>query len=477
MKSKAFWPVLVICIFIFSAIAVYAISDSIITLTPVKNEITTAEEASFSLEIVNNGDETATYTVYSMQIGGWNVDTFPLSDKVVELPAGESFTTTIAARPLKKFTPGIYYIPITVQSSAGDSYTESLKIYLSPEQPVEYLPTVKTTVDMVEKINPKEPVSIKLFLENKNPLNLSGLSIKIQSDMPEFAKDFVVDLGPLETKTIEFTVIPNPIQQPKEYTLFFVLQYGGETVKIVEKNIEIVTLLPDFEIDVSHEKALLKTFSAVSVYNNGNVRNTQTIKLPISFWKALFVFGEDRVESDENGRYLTWEVTLDPNETSKIDFVTNYRIIIYALLAILLFAGFYWYIQSPIALRKIAVTSKGSDNSSLSEIKITLEVKNHSDKPVKEVTITDFVPAIANLEKGLELGSLKPKEVKHTKTGTKVSWTLSELEAKEHRLINYKMKAKLNILGTFSLPRATVEFKRKRGRTGKSYSNISRISS
>ena len=60
--------------------------------------------------------------------------------------------------------------------------------------------------------------------------------------------------------------------------------------------------------------------------------------------------------------------------------------------------------------------------------------------------------------------------------GTKVTWSLAELDSHEQRLISYKIKAKLNILGTFSLPRATVEFKRKKGsRLSKAYSNVFRL--
>jgi len=125
---------------------------------------------------------------------------------------------------------------------------------------------------------------------------------------------------------------------------------------------------------------------------------------------------------------------------------------------------------------KEAQTTKGGEES-LSQIKVTLEVKNKTKKPLKNVTITDKVPGIANVENSLELGTLRPKEVKHTKKGTKVVWNLAELDANEHRLITYKVKAKLNIVGTFSLPRAEVEYAIRGKKKGKAYSNIFRLSS
>jgi len=459
----------------FSSILV--IAESEVVVTPIKNEITTKEQASFSLKITNKEDETQRYSLYSLQSGqGWNVDPSPLKDKIIELKPGQSYTTKIIAAPLEDFAAGIYNIYVTIQSDLGETYSKSLKIYLSPEGPVNYLPTIKVTVDMDEKIDPRDPISIKLFLENKNPLNLTGMKIKIQSDMPEFVKEVDVDIPPLEKKTVEFTVIPNEIQQPKEYTLFFVFERAGEIVKVIEKNIEIISLLPEFKVKVSQERSFLKKFKTLVVSNEGNVRNTQFVKLPISFWESLFTTSSANIKSEETGRYLSWEVSLGPNESTNLNTTTNYRILLYLLIAALFIIGFYLYVQSPISINKTAVTTKSAESGALSEIKITLELKNRSKKPIKDVMITDLVPGIADVEKSLELGTLKPKEIKHANTGTKVIWSLAELDVGEHRLITYKVKAKLNILGTFSLPRAIVEFKKK-GKTNKSYSNTFQISS
>jgi hypothetical protein len=129
-----------------------------------------------------------------------------------------------------------------------------------------------------------------------------------------------------------------------------------------------------------------------------------------------------------------------------------------------------------VVITKKATTTKSPESGSLSQIKITLEVSNKSRHPLKGILISDLVPTIANVERGLELGTLKPKEIKQTRQGTKVIWSLAELDAHEHRIMTYKVRSKLNILGTFSLPRAVVEYhvgKRKR----KAYSSVFKVSS
>ncbi len=478
MQSKNLVWISIILLVLFS---VFSLAETEITVTPIDNEITTAEQASFKLTITNNADENQVYNIYSLQSGqGWNVDVSPLKDKSIELSPGKSHTTTVVATPLEKgkLSPGIYTLYTTIQSDLGEIYSKALKIYLSPAEPITYLPTIKVEVDMDEKINPTEPVSVKIFLENKNALDLTGLAVKIQSEIPEFAKEVTVDLLPLEKKTVELTIMPSKFQQPKEYVLFFVFEHKSETIKIVEKKIEIVSLLPKFEVTSSKDEAFLKTIDTLTIINTGNVRNSQLVKYPTSFLASLFSTNTGESISEDEERYFAWEMTLSPNESAILTIVTNYRLLLYLLIAILICGGFYLYVQSPVSIKKTAVTAKGSENGTLSEIKITLEMSNRSNRNLKDVEVIDLVPEIANVEKSLELGTIKPIEIKHTKAGTKVIWSLAELEAHEHRIITYKLKAKLNILGVFSLPRATVEFKKKGSRRkSKAYSNTFRISS
>ncbi len=450
-------------------------ADTTISSAPIKNEITPAEYATFRVTITNKEGQTQTYNLYSLQSGqSWNVDPFPLKDKVIELAPGESYTTTIKAKVLQDLPPGIYFVHLSIQSDLGESYTEELKIYLKAKDPLDYLPTIRVNVDMDEKINPKEPLAIKLFLENRNPLNLQDLKIRIETEIPEFQKEVMVELPPQGKKTVEFSIVPSPYTQPKEYTLFFVFESKGEAVKVIEQKIEILSLLPPFEVTAVEEIVYLKKLRTLTVKNPGNVRNTQMVKDPVSVWMLPIMRSEGQSKVVDGERYVIWEVELGPNESVNIPVVINYRILVYVLIALLLFGAFYWYAQSPLSLQKTATTARG-DEGTLSEIKITLELKNHSNKPIKNVTVTDLVPSIANIDKSLELGTLKPQETKQAKNGIKVIWSLAELDAHEHRLITYKIKAKLNILGTFSLPRAETEFERKKGQRRKAYSNIFRI--
>ncbi|MBI2145923.1 hypothetical protein HYU22_01110 [Candidatus Woesearchaeota archaeon] len=456
----------------------FVLAQSTIDVTPLDYQITTAEEASFEVTVSNTENVTRVYTLYGLD-AVWGVD---VADRKFSLNPEQSKTTTVRVKPLGPFQPSTYAIKLYVDASTpGDTapverYQRDLTVVLYPEQPVEYLPSIGVTVDVNEKISPRNPLSIKLFLENRNPLNLAGMTVRIESDIPEFAQDAVVDLPPREQKTVEFSITPNPYQQPREYTLFFVFERNGETIKVVEKKIEILPLLPGFRVEPIEETIFLKKFTQVRITNEGNVLNTQDVKVPVSLPAALFTSGVD-VGSEQGRFYLHWSLALRPNESTTIEYVTNYRILLYIIVLLALFGLFYWAVQPPVQVRKHAVAVKAGEDGTLSELKVTLEVRNRSRRQLKNIVVTDIVPSIANVTKNLELGTLKPLEIKETHRGTKISWSLPELDGHEHRIITYALRTKLNVLGDFSLPRATIEYGKRRGKVGKAYSNIFRLSS
>jgi hypothetical protein len=472
------WNILVILALITVLALPSAMAQSLVITEPVNNQINPNQHATFKLTITNNELVRQRYSIFSVQSSlGWNVDPHPLKDKIIELAAGQSYTTEIRAQPLEAFVPGIYPIYVDIESDHGEKYRKELKIYLTPEQPLDYLPSILATVDMDERIDVTKPVSIKLFLENTNPLDLQGLVIRLESDIEGFSHEVTVDLPPLTEKTVEFTVTPSPYQQPKEYSLFFVFERDGEVVKVLQQTVEVTQQLPVFEYMSSESSSFLKRDISLNVVNLGNVRNTQDVTFPISLWQIPFIRGAGEFATEDTGRVATWKMTLSPNEEQAIMFSVNYRPGLYALTIIILFSIFYYSVQSPLAVRKKAITTKSDEDGALSEIKITLDVKNKKSASIKNVEIHDTVPAIANVKKGLELGTLKPTNVTHSLRGTKVTWTLAELDGHEHRLITYKVRAKLNIVGTFSLPRAIVHYGKKRGKTGKAYSNQFKLNS
>ena len=459
-------------VFIFVVCSFSVLAVSIVTVETVDNQIRPDETAYFNVNIENTANVKQRYSLYSLQTGqGWDVETEPIKDKIVELEPRKNYTVKVRVHPYEKLPPSVYAIQLSIESDAGEKFSEPLKVYLSPKFQVDYMPSIRVVVDMNEKINPNDVQSVKLFLENKNPLNLTGLDIKIKSDMPEFVKQLHVDLPPLEKKTVEFTVEMSKHQQPREYVLFFVFEKDGQPVKIVEKKVVVETIASPFTVDVTYMPKLLNQLGKVKVTNEGNVLNEQVVKVPLSFWGYLMARGKGERVKDDTGYYMTWKLSLAPGEVGEVEFLVHYRGYLYAIILVVLIWVFFAMVQAPVEVVKKAVITQLGEEGSLSEVKITLSIKNKLKKHLKSVSVVDSVPAIAHIEKGHEMGTLHPQEVKHTGKGTVVSWHVAELDGQEERLITYKVKAKFSVLGEFELPRASVEYKKK-GMANRAYSNV-----
>jgi len=444
-----------------------------IDIEPIKNAITLTETALFKISITNNAEEKQRYSLFSF-VQGWDIEPFPLKDKIIEVYPGNTKSTTIKAKPLEAFGAGLYNLALNIESDTGEKHLINLAIYINPDKPMGYLPTIKVSIGMDEKINPQEPQSIRIFLQNKNPLDLKDLVIRLQSDLPEFNKETSIHLPSLGKKNIEFTVTPDSYQSPGKYFLFFSFEKNGDIIKVVPREIEVLTLTLPFEMNINEEKSFLKTTYNILVKNTGNVKNTQSVTFPVSFWGNLFTYSNAETVKKDGQRYLSWEATLAPKETINVIAAKNYRYPFYIIFIILVLVAVYLYLRSPISLVKTVTRAK--KDATLSELKITLNLKNITKKPIKNVEVIDLVPGIADIEKSLELGTLTPQEVKHTKKGTLVKWKISEIDPQEHRLITYKIKSKLKILGALKLPRAKACFgpgKKKKV----AYSNAFKISS
>ncbi len=452
-----------------------AATTTLVSSEVVVDDIMPDEIAEFDISITNIGDESQTYTLYTFVSGGLNLDPSPASDRVIEnLAPGETYETGVTVNVVDDLKPGIYYVTLYIDSDLGDTYELPLKIYLGSDEYTQYLPSFLVDVDMDRELEPGDVQEVRLTIENRNPLDLSNMTLEVDSELFGFNSDLVVALPPLETKTLSFTATVDPFEQPKEYYVFFRFMQGEELVKVVEEKVEVVSVASPFSYEVTEETVYLKKYQTFVLENDGNVENSQAFLYPVHPLSTLFLNTDAKVVGLDGKQYLSWDVSLAPGESTSVSVVYNYRLLLYLALFVFLFVLFYLLVRSPVLLHKAAVTSTGKEGA-LHEIKIALEVKNRSKKVVKHLKVMDFIPGIADLDKRLELGTLKPDKVVSGKKGTKVIWKIAELDPLEHRIITYKVRTKLNVLGTFKLPRAEAEFSKKPGKHKKAYSNILRL--
>src|SRR3989339_731644 len=331
-------------------------------------------------------------------------ETSPLKDKILDIAPGQNKTTTIKVLAQDSFNPGIYKLALNIESDLGEKYTTGLVVYISPDTPLSYLPSITADLVLDKNINPQKPVTIKLDLENKNPLNLSNLTIKVTSEISEFNQETKVSIPPLEKKSIEFTLTLDPYQKPGNYYLFITLERNKDVVKIIPYEITILPLTPNFLINFSTNTSFLKKSQTLMVMNPGNTLNTQNVTVPVTILDVLFVRSTAKSEVIDGQRYLVWAVTLPSKGSTTLNVIYSYRPLLYLAGILILFSIVYWYLRPAIKVRKRAVATK--QDATLSELKITLNLKNLSKNHLREIEVVDLIPGIADIEKNLDMGTV-----------------------------------------------------------------------
>src|SRR3989344_3894049 len=455
------------------------IAATSVEVTPVVDHIIFGEKASFTITIANQREEAQTYTIVSPGTGIlWDVKTQPLRDSTVYVGPKQSKDVTVTAEPIEKFTPGVYLISLEITSNTGERDEKQLKVFMGPNEPREYLPSLRVTLDMNDRIDPRESQTVHLLIENLNPLEISPLTIEVSSEIPELNIQQTLDLppGPGKTKTAEFSFEMSDTQQPKIYYIFFQFKREDEIIKVVEKRVEVIPVTDPFTQDMQEDKKFLKKDRTLTITNTGNVRNTQAITTPVTMIQRLFTVTSPQAAIEERDEFkvYAWSVELSPGDTATISISTSYRTPAAIILLMIIGAVAYRIWRHPLMLRKVASRVEVHEGA-VSGLKVTLIVKNQSNSVLKNVELQDQMPGITDVEQGVEMGSLKPYDISKKGNHTIVKWKLSELEGREERLITYKVKSRLKIVGMLQLPRAKAILTGSSGRKRVSYSNVYRV--
>jgi len=155
---------------------------------------------------------------------------------------------------------------------------------------------------------------------------------------------------------------------------------------------------------------------------------------------------------------LVWEVPLNAGISSKILITYNYRPLFWIFLIIVVILVAYFIFRTPIIVRKRA-SIVSTQEGGISELKIVIELINRGRKIAHNVKVMDLAPRLADVIKDTRETILAPsKVVPHEERGTLVRWDIDMMESKEHRIVMYKLRTKLGIIGGLSLPVTAVHF-------------------
>lgn len=455
---------LIVFVILLSSIA-FAEDSFLAKIEPQEVVIKQDETAEFNLSITHTGDEIKTFEIYSTNVI-WDVHV----QDALRVEPSQMLKTKLFVRPLN-VNPGSYWVPLTVKLAGTEQKSEKnvlleIESLIPPEQ--SYLPAVRGEVYMEDLIDPREEAKVRVKLENQNRRDLKNVNIKLRSNT--INKDYTATLEPLEQKELKFFVKLPPFTPPQEDLL-------KVSIIVPEKDqayrfdlnpvmFEIDDYF-DFKEELKTEQGFLKTTYLATLKNNGNEPYEDVYTVKSSFFKNIFVTTVPRAQKQKG--QLVWAVDLKPGESELIMYTFNYQPLLIIAIALIVITLAYIIFRSPVVLKKTA-TVVATKEGGISELKVLIEIVNRSRKPIKDIKLIDTVPRIAQLTHDYDIGTLKPdKVIKHERKGTLVKWSIDAIDPGEERVISYKIKSKLSILGGVTLPSAAAKFTAgKRHRTANS---------
>ncbi len=442
--------VAVLCLLAFSVSAV----DFTVSLFPNERTIKSNETAVFELELEHNSPVEELFEVYSNDVT-WDVR----PEKILNVPAGEKLKANLLVHPLN-LNPGTYNLPVFFKRS-GSSDQQKVFVYVAVESPfpedATYLPAVRGVANVDEEVDPRKGLTIKLSLENQNMRILENVNVRVRSGV--INKDYTTSLGPLEKKTLTFLAELDPFTPPGKDALQVSIvvpekekAYQFDLFPVPFKVMEYGVVVPSVE----GQSLFLKRLETITLYNKGNKPLTHVYKIPAWFAKKWFISAVPEPRSESGA--LSWEVPLEAGASAQISVTYDYRPLFWLFLIAAVIVAAYYLFRSPIAVAKRA-SVVGSHEGGITELKVVIELVNRSGKIVRNVRIMDLAPKLADVEKEFKETILAPsKIVPHENTGTLVRWDIDMMEPREHRILTYKIRTRLQVLGGMTLPVAAVRF-------------------
>ena len=455
--SKFFILITVFVLFINLA---YAASFDV-KVAPIKDKIVVDEVAEFEIAIQNNLDTDEEFTIKKAGYPFWDMYTKPLQNPItLKVPALSLASIRLFVDPLYITSVDTYTLDIgVILQRTGQEQKVPVTVGIKSTEPLigGYIPTVLTSISVPEKIDPREEFTIRIVLNNQNVLNYENLTIKVESNL--FKDELYVPLGPNEEKIVDISKRLDVTTPPQEDRLVAaVFKDKRLIVSPIVKEFGVIEYVTQDELP--KEQSFLKIRKGLKIISN-NPNYKGFVKIETAPIKNLLLTTSPRADTiKENGKqYLIWEVKLNKDGVMNVYTIENYRPIVVIIGLAIAAIVLYFLFRSPIVVRK-GIANVGMSEGGVSEAKVVVRIKNRSANQINNIEVVDHLPHIAHVEKELSIGSMQPHAVlKHPKRGLMIKWNIETLEPGDERVLSYRMKSRLSILGEFNLPAANARAK------------------
>lgn len=200
---------------------------------------------------------------------------------------------------------------------------------------------------------------------------------------------------------------------------------------------------------IIQKKPLSKSFTLIGS-NTGNKQDMITLKGTAFGYFALYSFEKQPlgIESSGENNVFQWVCNLAAGDSCTIKYEVEYWPLVVAIVLIVgIIYIVYTILEQPEIYKRII---KGNGVHV-----VHISIKNRSRKALKNVQVIDRIPEIVSVIPGSISPSVKPS-VKGGKGGHELIWTFSNIAPNEERIIAYKIKPLVMLMGEVKLPKARI---------------------
>lgn len=299
--------------------------------------------------------------------------------------------------------------------------------------------------------------TITNFGSESGPYRLQS-DVKSGSTLLERFDDFIETIDSKSINEIENRYCFDKYTMAGTYTVETTLKTGLN--KFVDARTTSLKINEEPNL-VKTEKVSYSPFAktkTITIKNEGNVIEedfyiTETVS---EFISKFFYPEETPVISEVMERKVSykWFIgSLAPGAETQVRYEIRFFSIWFSglMIVVVVFLAFSYVYRPKISKRAnlVGALKRGK------EIPMMVEVKNSTIHEIKNVTVHDTVPTIAKLIERFD--TMKP-EVKKSDAGAELTWKIKSLQPLEERVLTYKIKPVVDVIGSLKTPSATMSF-------------------
>jgi len=394
--------------------------------------------AEFRVTVENDMLQRELFRVHATPKASWfNIDNPSFLDP------GETREFNIEVAPPESAIQQNYIFRVFI--NAGDQ-TEELNSRFTIERPYD-IEFTSASADRND-YRPGDEVNIEVELRNTDNKRITdyGVTAKLLNQTSE-EEGLPLEAGSRARMTLSMQVPEDASPGEKEVDIS--VMRDGEKGQSVTKKITVESV-KKVERTVENDNRLFFYFTTIEAENQGNSRVETEVNRSLPRYLSPITSFEkepDTVEQREDTNLYTWNFDLEPGESDSVSYTISYWIPLAVLLVLLAGLLLLKKLRKPVGLKKSArETEEG--------IKIHIKLENMSSESVHNIEVVDFVPDVASVNENFPMA--KPV-IRKTSNGTRLTWSIDELEPGSQRVFEYMIKPLFEVEGEVTLPEAKLE--------------------